>query len=383
MYLTYINIRSNIKSTILAISGITISIAALLIAIGISNGLSDNTLGSILSVSPHIKLNNNFGLILNYESKISLLEDVKGISAIYPKIVGKGLIKSNSIYGNISEGIIFEGYRELDLELLDFDLKITKGNLELGCNSILIGEELANLLEVTIDDKIKLLSYENIENEFTVSGIFNTGHYNYDSNFVLILFEKAQQILKMDGATEIDIKLKDIYKADFLTDEIEEKTFLNAASWTKINRQLLKGIMLEKSVVVILLSLLLVIAGFIVFVLISNIVRENRKEIGILKVIGFSNIDIALSFLYMAIIFNVLGSVLGIFLTIIFKIFLSNFSLLAINEVYYIPDYIPFVLSLKEILIVLLGSKSIIVLSSLMPVLQALKIDPVKVLKND
>jgi lipoprotein-releasing system permease protein len=383
MYLAMSFLKKRRRSSFLAILGMAFSFTALTIGLGISNGLSNNTVESMLFISPHIKSQNRFGTIKNYDKEVARILEIDNVKLAYPKINGKAMISYKGLNGKITEGILIEGYDQNTLFSISLDKKILKGDVDLKDKSILIGEELAGFLDVSVGDIVTIVSQENIKHQFTLKAIYATGFYNYDSNFAIISLDNAKEIFKVDGASEIDIKLNDIYLADKTTEDVENKSLLISSNWFHMNKQLLKGIKLEKKVIIFLLSMLLVITSFIISALTSVIIADRKRDIAILRVMGFSKLKIALSFLLISSILLILGILIGAMLSFIIYICLSTFTFEYISEIYYIPDKIPFNISGIEIISIFLISKVIVLVSSLIPVFSISKIDPVEVLKYE
>ena len=112
--------KSNLRSAVISILGVGISVSVLLCSVGIANGLSENTVQSMLLVSPHIKLESAFGAIKKYEKEIDKILKIEGVALVYPKIVGKGIAKIRTFEGVYSEGVVIEGIQKEDLEKIQF-----------------------------------------------------------------------------------------------------------------------------------------------------------------------------------------------------------------------------------------------------------------------
>lgn len=377
--LVFVHLKGNFKNTLPASLGIGISLFVVLTSLGIANGLANNTLGTMLSIVPHIKLESRFGAIKIYDQEIDKLKSIEEISEIYPKISGKGMMKYKGFKGKFVEGVVIDAFRESDLEKF-FQKYIIQGKIGEG---ILIGEELANAMLARVGDKIQIVSHENVSFESRIAAVFNTGFYDYDFNVLIIPFDLGKKFFKIDAATQIDVKVKDVYTAERLAQKISDITKLKASSWMSMNKQLLKGIALEKSVVILLEILFLILTGFVIFILISNIVRDKTKEIGILRAIGFSKWQISSSFILLSSIYSILGIIVGLIFTYLGYLVLSNYTFDVIKEVYYIPANIPFSISIKEILLVILGINVISFISALLPAIKAGNMDPVEALKYE
>ena len=378
-------IKGNIKQTIISIIGISLSISVLAISIGIANGLGENTINNLLYFSPHIKVRNISSNILDYKKELQQIQSLDESIKAFPKCSGKGIIKYQNFHLKYTDGVLIEGIEEEDLKkILKINNKLIEGEIDYKePSNILIGKELADILKAKVGDAIKIISSENKEMNFNIKGIFFFGFYEYDLNMVIIPLKTAQVLLDIEGTSEINIKLDDIYKADGIAKKIQEKLNLNAKPWTLLNRQLLKGILLEKRVMITLLSLLLLIAAFLVGSLMTSIVRNKKREIGILRALGISKNTIESIFIFISLILSTLGFLLSLVISSIIIFILKKFTFNFVSEVYYIPDKIPFILSIKEYLYISLASLITSLLTSISPSRAAAKLSPQEVLKYE
>ncbi|HCB63997.1 MAG TPA: hypothetical protein DEP20_01345 [Fusobacteria bacterium] len=375
--------KSNLRSAVISILGVGISVSVLLCSVGIANGLSENTVQSMLLVSPHIKLESAFGAIKKYEKEIDKILKIEGVALVYPKIVGKGIAKIRTFEGVYSEGVVIEGIQKEDLEKIQFQDNLIKGEINFFEEGLFVGEEILKSVCVDIGDRVNLISHEGKKISLRISGVFNTGFYEYDSNVILIPFNRAKEIFGTDAATEIDVRVNDIYSAEKIAKEINRDTFLISKSWMKLNKKLLQGVSLEKGIMFIMLSFLLIVSSFIIFSSIYGIVMDSFREIGILRAIGFSRIKIFLSFLCLSGLYSLFGIMFGIVVMLFFRYSLGYFDVAILNEVYYLPEKIPFIISYREILGISLLANISAMISSIFPSLKASSIDPVKAIKYE
>lgn len=378
-------IKGNIRQTIISIIGIALSISVLAICIGIANGLGENTVKNLLYFSPHIKVRDNFSIIKNYEEEIKKIKSLDKNIKAFPKCSGKGIIKYQNFQLKYTDGVLIEGIDEEILKnVLNINSKIVSGKIDFEeASDILIGKELADILKANVGDTIKIVSSENREMNFKIKGIFFFGFYEYDLNMVIIPFKTAQVLLDVEGASEINIKLDNIYKAELVSNKIQKELHLASKPWTLLNRQLLKGILLEKRVMVILLSLLLIISAFLVGSLMSSMVRNKKREIGILRALGISKNEIGKIFIFISLILSTLGFLLSLIISGIIILILKKFTFNFVSEVYYIPDKIPFILTIKEYIYISLASLVTSLLTSISPSRAAAKLNPQEVLKYE
>lgn len=278
------------KQSLIGILGITIGITVLMVSIGIANGLDKNMINSILSLGSHITISDLQRDEENYKSAIEKLEKIEGVKSVIPKVATQGIIKYTGTFGTHVSGVKVDG---LDFERaskgLELQKKIVYGSINTEKkNTILIGKELFNQLGADIGDKITLVSAENQELPLEIGGVFESGYYDYDVNMVIIPLATAQYLMYMgDEVTSLELTLADPYKAEQTADKIFDKYGYMSRTWGEQNRNLLSALALEKTVMIIVFSLIVVIAGFVVWVIMNMLVREKIKDIGIMRAMGF------------------------------------------------------------------------------------------------
>ena len=372
------------KQSFIGIIGIMIGVTVLIVSIGISNGLDKNMIGSILSLSSHISVydveHKN-----EYEKIENKIKEISGVKGVLPKVSTQGLIKYRGIYGDYVSGVKIEG---LDIEkaktAIDIEKKIVHGKINSEKrNGIYIGNELFRQLGASIGDKISLVSAENQELPLEITGVFESGYYDYDISMVIIPLATAQYMMYMgDNITNLEITLNNPYDADKISDILSEKYGLFNRTWGDQNKNLLSALALEKTVMIVVFSLIVVIAGFVVWVIMNMLVREKIKDIGIMRAMGFSTQNIMKIFLIEGITLGVIGIFIGVLLSLGILWYIENYSISGITSIYYLSK-IPVEISLKEILIIVFVNFIVIFLSSVFPAYRAGKMETMEALRYE
>ncbi len=372
------------KQSLIGIIGIMIGITVLIVSIGISNGLDKNMIGSILSLSSHISVY-DVDNKSQYEKVENKIKDIPGVKGVLPKISTQGLIKYKGIYGDYVSGVKIEG---LDIEkakkAIDIEKKLVYGSLSSKKkNSIYIGNELFKQLGANIGDKIFLVSAENQELPLEITGVFESGYYDYDVSMVIIPLETAQYMMYMeDKITNLEITLNNPYDAEKISDILFEKYGLFNRTWGDQNKNLLSALALEKSVMIIVFSLIIIIAGFVVWVIMNMLVREKIKDIGIMRAMGFSNNNIMKIFLIEGLSLGIIGIFIGVVLSLFLLWYIENYSISGITSIYYLSK-IPVEISMKEIFIIVFVNFIVIFLSSVFPAYRAGKMETMEALRYE
>lgn len=372
------------KQSFIGIVGIAIGIIVLTVSIGISNGLNKNMIDSILSLSSHVTVIGNENL-KDYDKLENILNTYPEVKGVIPKVSSQGIVKYNGILGTYISGVKLDG---LDLEkaipALNLQNKIKRGSIDLkNMKGILIGEELLNRIGGNIGDSINIISANNKELELEIMGTFQSGYYDYDLSMIILPLKTAQYITERDGTiSSMDLILKNPYDADKVSNKVYSDTGLYNRTWGSLNQNLLKALTLEKTVMIIGFSLIVIIAGFVVWVILNTMVREKIRYIGIMRSIGISHGSIIKIFLIQGIILGLTGIVIGVLISLFLLWYIKTYSLPGISSIYYLTK-VPIELSFKELLTIIGANTLLIFLSSVFPAYRAGKLKIVEALRHD
>ena len=318
------------KQSILSIVGVFIGITVLIVSLGVSNGLDKNMINSILSLTSHINVYSPEN-IPNYEELVKNIEEVKGVKGAVPTIETQGIIKYEGHGEPYVAGVKVVGY-DLDkaIKVMKLDDYIIDGKIDVeDKKSILIGKELAASMGAMVGDKVKLITSEETDLEMTVGGIFQSGFYEYDVNMVLIPLQTAQYITYSDETVgRLSVRLDNPYDAQELIYDVARKlpTDLYIGTWGEQNKALLSALTLEKTIMLVVFSLIAIVAGFLIWITLNTLVREKTKDIGIMRAMGFSKKNIMLIFLIQGIILGIIGIILGIIVSLILLYYIKNYA---------------------------------------------------------
>ena len=374
------------KQSILSILGVFIGITVLIVSLGVSNGLDKNMINSILSLTSHINVYSPEN-IPNYEELVKNIEEVKGVKGAVPTIETQGIIKYEGHGEPYVAGVKVVGY-DLDkaIKVMKLDDYIIDGKIDVeDKKSILIGKELAASMGAMVGDKVKLITSEETDLEMTIGGIFQSGFYEYDVNMVLIPLQTAQYVTYSDETVgRLSVRLDNPYDAQELIYDVARKlpTDLYIGTWGEQNRALLSALTLEKTIMLVVFSLIAIVAGFLIWITLNTLVREKTKDIGIMRAMGFSKKNIMLIFLIQGIILGIIGIILGIIVSLILLYYIKNYAVDLVSNIYYLKD-IPIEISLKEIAIIVGANFIVILISSIFPAYRAAKLENVEALRYE
>jgi len=384
--------------SIFSFIGISLGVAVLIIVMSVMNGFRSELINKIVGFNAHISVE-------PYQEKI----DEKKINNSQLSLISKNLIFSNSgeailMKSKTSKGVVVRGYSKKGFSNLD----ITNNENFLGNkdnffkNSISIGKELSFTLDLKIGDDITIMSSSGIETiignlpkqkTFTVTSLFESGLADFDNNVVFMNLETLEEFFnlkKKDRKLEIYLK-----KPQKIEDQkkIVQKIFFNefVYDWSDMNSSLFSALKVERNVMFIILSLIIIVAAFNIISGLTILVKNKTKEIAILKSIGVLNKSIIKIFFLIGIIIGTSATLFGIFLGVTFSIYVENirqfisriFDVSLFPEEIYFLSTMPSEINLISILIISICSIFITIIVSIFPALKAAKLDPIKALKYE
>ena len=385
--------------SIFSFLGIALGVAVLIIVMSVMNGFRTELIDKILGFNAHI-------IIKPYEKKIENqnLNELNSLSNIIEKMMfsfnGEGIL----INKNDTKGILVRGYLKNDLKKIKLLQRgIFEGSLEnFNKNTISIGKDLAISLDLKVDDKITLMSSAGIQTiigslpkqeSFTISSIFNSGFAEFDQN---VIFMPVEDVIPFFEVSDDDLFLEIYLKKPEHVEEAKKKiqnlfSDYFVYSWADLNKSFFGALKVERNVMFIILSLIIVVAAFNIISGLTILVKNKTKEIAILRTLGVSKKSIAKIFFLVGFSIGFFATLTGVLLGVLFshniekiRSLLSNlFNISLFPEEIYFLSKMPSEIDLNSILIITLFSLVITALVSIFPSYSASKLDPIKALKYE
>ena len=384
--------------SIFSFLGIMLGVAILITVMSVMNGFKTDLTNKILGLNPHIVIQPN-GFKIDEKYILKLKNDFKEIN-LSKSFTGEGIILSNES----RQGCDFKGVDKNEKKIEDFFEKfITKGKLNnFDINSVFIGTELAFDLNLKEGDMLSLMTSSFImtplgslpkQENFKIAGIFNTGFLEFDQNVIFLNIEDVLSIFdKENKDQDIEIYLRNPLKANFYKDKIQKinKNYF-IYTWSDLNKSLFSALKVERNVMFIILSLIVIVAAFNIISGLTILIKNKTKEIAILKTLGLSNRSIKKSFFLTGFTIGfcatVSGILLGIFLSINLekiRAFLSNiFNLEIFPADIYFLEKLPSEISLNSILVIFIISLIISAISSYLPASKISKMNTFRALRYE
>ena len=383
--------------SIFSFIGISLGVAVLIIVMSVMNGFRTELINKIVGFNAHIT-------VKPYENKIDVDEINQNL-----KNISKELILSNSgesiiVRENISKGILLRGYETNDFSKLKiFDNKNFLGNNKiLSKNHISIGKELSFNLNLEIGDNVTLMSSAGVETiignlpkqkTFLVSSIFESGLADFDNNIAFINLKTLEEFLNLDKKNRnLEIYLNNPQNIEYQK-SITQKNFPDefVYSWSDMNSSLFSALKVERNVMFIILSLIIVVAAFNIISGLTILVKNKTRDIAILKSIGVLNKSIIKIFFLVGVSIGTSATIFGIILGVTFSVYVENlrqflstmFNITLFPEEIYFLSTMPSEINLSSIIIISLCSILITIIVSIFPALKAAKLDPIQALKYE
>ena len=384
--------------SIFSFLGIMIGVAILIIVMSVMNGFKTDLTNKILGLNPHIVIQpNSYDISEEYVLKLKKLFKKISFNKSY---TGEGIVISK----DNTKGVYLRGVDKKEKNTVEFFSKyLSKGNLEsFDKNNIFLGAELAFNLKLKIGDSVSLMSSAFVstplgrlpkQENFKVAGILNTGFLEFDQNIIFLNIEDALSIFNKDKKDQnIEIYLIDPLKANSLKEKIQkinQNYFIY--TWSDLNKSLFSALKVERNVMFIILSLIVVVAAFNIISGLTILIKNKTKEIAILKTLGLSNRSIKKTFFLTGLTIGFFATISGIILGILIslnieklRIFLSTVFNLEIfpSDIYFL-DKLPSEINTISILIVFIISLIISAIASYLPAMRISKMNTFRALRYE
>jgi lipoprotein-releasing system permease protein len=383
--------------------GIMLGVATLIVVMSVMNGFRTELVDRILGINGHLVVyEKNEPYVSNYNQIINKISDIKNVIAVTPHLEGQALAKSKSIVS----GVIIRGVNWSDLaakKLLWKSLtQLTIDNYK-NNEDIIIGYRLAQRLNVNVGDFISLISPNGMETalgilpikqNFKIGGFFDIGMYEYDNNFIFIPWKKAELFFSTKNiAHGIEIFLKDEEFTSSVSSNVKNKlgNELLVIDWKKRNSAFMSALAVEKNVMFIILSLIILVAAFNIISSMIMLVQTKKSDIALMRTMGASKYVIIRIFVLTGSIIGLLGTFAGTILGVVIssnieaiRNFLTTIlgSELFSAEIYFLSK-LPSDIYINEVIMVICVSIFLTLFASVFPAWKASRISPAEALRYE
>jgi lipoprotein-releasing system permease protein len=392
--------------SVIAIGGITVGVSALVVIIGVMNGLQNDLREKILVASPDVRVL-TFGDDMRmdeWETTLAKVKKQKGVVAAAPFVLTQAVINAGHTYneGVQVEGIEPEGPGVVDVtSIRQHALRGNNFKFRTGMGEIrgaVLGKLLAERMNAFPGDHITLYSAAGSQlnpvtgtpvphvTQLEVTGLFETGMYEYDNTYVFVPIAVAQELAGIGkSVTGNEVRTSDRWKATEIASTLSDTLGFpyRTLDWQAQNQNLFQALKLEKLGMSVILLLIMMVAAFNIVSTLTMVVADKTREIGILRAMGLRAGAIRRIFLAQGMVIGIVGTGLGLILGVGLAMTQAHFKLIKLDQSVYFIDHLPVSLQVGDVALIVLMSLSIPVLATWYPARQASRLLPVEAIRHE
>lgn len=391
--------------TLIATGGVTVGVMALIVVMGVMNGLQEDLREKILGPTPHLRiLTYGMGLrIDDWEATRDTVLAHPDVLAAEPFVFTRGIITAGYDFAEgpyvlgISPDTGSVAVTALPRQLIDGDMSFAT-TLDSVAGGIVLGRRLAERLSAYPGDRVTMVSPAGSNFNpavggfvpqwwvFEVTGHFETEMYEYDNNYVVLPLDVAQEFAGLDGAVSgIEVRLADPWEAPRVGGELEEILGypFRAIDWQSQNASLFSALELEKLAMGTILLLIVIVAAFNIVSTLTMVVRDKTREIGILRAMGLPAKVVRQAFILQGAFIGVVGTTLGTGLGLVVAWFVDSRRIIDLNPSVYFIDHLPVRVDPLDLAMIIVASVTVATLATIYPARQAATLNPVDAIRYE
>jgi lipoprotein-releasing system permease protein len=384
--------------TVISVVGVMMGVMALIVVLSVMNGFREDLMGKILGVNSPLVILSYEGAFSNYDKVAKEASAVEGVVATTPFIYSQVMVNGQ---GSVSGAVL----RGIDTstagKVIAIDRMIKRGSLQSldtlhdGLPGIIMGKELAKMLGVQPGDTVTLVSPMGKltpvgrvpeSRKFQVTGIFDSGMYEYDATMVYISLKEAQDFIGFDDkATGVEAKVADIYKADQVSAAVTKKLGYPywAKDWKQMNRSLVSALKLEKIAMFVILIMIVLVGALNIISTLVMVVMEKNRDVAILRAMGATQRSIMTVFMLQGLLVGVVGTLVGLASGLGLCELLAKYKFIELpSDVYYIST-LPVRVEMWDVVLVIVAAMVISFLATFYPSWHASRLNPVESLRYE
>jgi len=379
--------------SIISVVGVMVGVMALIVVLSVMNGFRIDLMSKIMRVNTHVLIQTYEGYVTNYIDTMKTIEKMEGVVEATPSIDSGVMVNG--------EGGLIRGIDTGSIgKVMDIKPLIKTGSLssldELhnGLPGIIIGSEFAGRIGVSIGDVITVVSFQGKKTplgrspnsrKYVITGLFNSGYYQYDYAYTFVSLKEAQDLLGIDDSvTGIEVKVKDPEKSDVIGKAISKALGYPfwAVDWKASNKTLVSALNLEKYTMFIILTMIILVGALNIISALVMVVMEKSRDIAILRAMGATKRSLMRIFMIQGLFVGVAGTLGGLLSGLGLCYFISKYRLVLPQDIYYI-DRLPVAVNPFDVTLITLAAMVISFLATIYPSWHASKMNPVEALRYE
>jgi lipoprotein-releasing system permease protein len=392
-------------NTLIATGGVMVGVTALIVVLGVMNGLRDDLRERILVANPHLRvLTFGQGLrIDNWREVIEVIRREPGVVAAAPEVISQSILTAGKDYAEAVNILGFDPDTGT-VSVTSLPQKIRTGDLSFrpritdADGGILIGQRLADRVGVLPGDVVTLIPPKPPKVnaalgmaipklwQYEITGIFETGMFQYDNQFVVMDIAEAQRFTGLgDAVSGIEIRLEDADAAPLVGERLIARLGLpfRALDWQTQNASLFSALQLEKLAMGLVIFFIMIVAAFNIVGTLTMVVTDKTREIGILLAMGMTPRSIGRIFLVQGALIGGVGTLLGTGLGFFIAYLVDQSGLVRIDPSVYFIDRLPVHVEPRDVLVVIVASVGLALAATLLPARAAARLTPVEAIRHE
>lgn len=387
--------------TFISVAGVAVGVTALIVVLAVMNGFHEDLRNRILGITSHVNIGNYGGVISNYGEVIQEVEKEPGVVKATPFIYAQVMITS----GRSVSGAILRGIEPLSASrVIKIEENLRKGNLAdlvQGSRSgssppgIIIGNALASNLAVGVGDYVTIISPAGRltpmgqvpkSKLFQIVGLIESGMFEYDNTLAYADLGPAQQFLGIgDSVTGVEVKVTDIYQAGTVGKRLKTRlgTGYYVRDWMQMNSNFFQALKLEKVVMFVILTLIILVASFNIVSSLIMLVMEKGRDIAILKAMGATTASIRKIFVLEGFLIGTTGTILGLLGGFLLCGSLKRYKFIELPADVYHISTLPVKMEALDLITIAFSAILISLLATLYPSRKAARLDPAEALRYE